>query len=238
MAVIDILHDESLVARCAQGNLPVLRGMVEVALHQFAFLCILGDVGERVPFAIDSDESALENIDHVLELVPDRRKLLDMALDPFELRLLHRPFVVPRVGMAENHFRSGLTFESKMGAENLESFLRNVGLEVVTEIYSEVVQRTVGRLAGDETLERVRFRKALGSHVLEMVLKRCIRSALRVAELVLVVFVGDGVLERRIRSLEALHLVLQLAGNLPPCLRVEAAGLSAITFSNAFFLAS
>ena len=49
--------------------------------------------------------------------------------------------------MAENHFRSGLTLESEMGAENLESFLRNVGLEVVTEIYSEVVQGTVGRLA-------------------------------------------------------------------------------------------
>ena len=72
LAVIDILHHESLVARGAQGNLSVLRGMVEVALHQFAFLCILGDVGERVPFTIDSDESTLENIDHVLELVPDR----------------------------------------------------------------------------------------------------------------------------------------------------------------------
>ena len=72
LAVIDILHHESLVARGAQSNLPVFRGMVEVALHQFAFLCILGDVGERVPFSIDSDESALENIDHVLELVPDR----------------------------------------------------------------------------------------------------------------------------------------------------------------------
>lgn len=57
--------------------------------------------------------------------------------------------------MSENHFRSGLTLESEMSAEDLESFLRNVGLEVITEIYSEVVQCTVGRLAGDETLERI-----------------------------------------------------------------------------------
>lgn len=71
-----------------------------------------------------------------------------------------------------------------------------------------------------------------------MVLKRGIRSALRVAELVLVVLVGDGVLERRLRSLEALHLVLQFAGNLPSCLRIEASRLGAVTFSNAFFLAS
>lgn len=69
--------------------------------------------------------------------------------------------------MAENHFRSGLTLKSEMSAENFESFLRNVGLEVITEIYSEVVQCTVGRLAGDETLERIWLREALGSHVLE-----------------------------------------------------------------------
>lgn len=95
LTVIDILHHESLVTRGAQGNLPVFRGMVEVALHQFAFLRIFGDVGERVPFTIDSDESTLEDIDHVFELIPNRRKLLDMALYPFEFRLLHRPFVVP-----------------------------------------------------------------------------------------------------------------------------------------------
>ena len=68
-------------------------------------------------------------------------------------------------------------FHVTLPSENFESFLRDVGLEIITEIYSEVVQRTVGRLAGDETLERIWLRKSLGSHVLEMVLKRGIRSA-------------------------------------------------------------
>ena len=238
LPVVDVFHHEPLVPRCAKGNLTILRGEVEIVLDQLALLLVGLDVREGVPLAVNSDETALEDINHVLKFIPYRRELIHVTLNPLEFRLLHRPLVVPGIGMAENHLRAGLALKFKMGAENIESLLRYVGLEVVAEIDTEIVQGAVGFLAGFETFESVGLRETLGRHVLEVIFERRIRTTLGVAELVLVVFVCNRVLERRLRSLETLHLVLKNALYRPAFCRIEVACLPSVVFRNDVLLTS